>query len=183
MYVEIIDTILPEVMDFLFGKNQSSEEDQRLQSLKPIVTTSKIWQFRSFLNLFESFLLNGETKVSLRNKQKEAEETAKIKAKAELKVKSSLASKQLSDDSEAEKEREGRKQVQAYFDVVEPSQINHIIQAFIMALIWGFGAPLLVLARDNYSRFIQDIVKKQFIDNCDFKFKKRVKHECFPQTE
>ena len=99
-------------------------------------------------------MLNGETKVSLRNKQKEAEETAKIKAKAELKVKSSLASKQLSDDSDAEKEREGRKQVQAYFDVVEPSQINHIIQAFIMALIWGFGAPLLISARDNYSRFI-----------------------------
>lgn len=80
MYVEMIDSILPEVMDFLFGKNQSSEEDLRLQSLKPIVTTSKIWQFRSFLNLFESLLLNDETKASLRKKQTEAEETAKLKA-------------------------------------------------------------------------------------------------------
>ena len=122
--------------------------------MKPIVTTSKIWQFRSFLNLFESLLLNGETKASLRSKKKEAEETARIKAKADLKVKSGTVSKQISDDSEAEQENEGRKLIQAYFDVVEPSLLNHIIQAFIMALIWGFGAPLLVTARDNYSQFI-----------------------------
>ena len=37
MYVEMIEAIIPEVMDFLFGKNQSSEEDIRIQSLKPIV--------------------------------------------------------------------------------------------------------------------------------------------------
>lgn len=88
--------------------------------MKPIVTTSKIWQFRSFLNLFESLLLNGETKASLRSKKKEAEETARIKAKADLKVKSGTVSKQISDDSEAEQENEGRKLIQAYFDVVEP---------------------------------------------------------------
>lgn len=117
----MVDTILPEVIDFLFGKNQSSEEDLRLQSLKPIVTTSKIWQFRSFLNLFESLLLNGETKASLRNKKKEAEETARIKAKVDLKVKNSAVSNQISDDSEAEQENEGRKHIQPYFDVVEPS--------------------------------------------------------------
>lgn len=176
----MVDTILPEVIDFLFGKNQSSEEDLRLQSLKPIVTTSKIWQFRSFLNLFESLLLNGETKASLRNKKKEAEETARIKAKVDLKVKNSAVSNQISDDSEAEQENEGRKHIQPYFDVVEPSQLNHIIQAFVMALIWGFGAPLLITARDNYSQFIQKILRTKFLESCDFKFKKRVKLESFP---
>ena len=58
MYTEMIETMIPQVIDFLFGKNQSSEEDERLKSLKPIVPTSKIWQFRSFLNFFESLLLN-----------------------------------------------------------------------------------------------------------------------------
>ena len=66
-------------------------------------------------------LLNGETKASLRSKQKEAEETARIKAKADLKVKSGTVSKQISDDSEAEQENEGRKLILAYFDIVEPS--------------------------------------------------------------
>jgi len=65
MYIEMIDGIIPPVMDFLFGKNQSSEEDLRLQSLKPIVPTSKVWQFKSFLNLFEALLLNGETRETL----------------------------------------------------------------------------------------------------------------------
>lgn len=65
MYIEMIDGIIPSVMDFLFGKNQSSEEDLRLQSLKPIVPTSKVWQFKSFLNLFEALLLNCETRETL----------------------------------------------------------------------------------------------------------------------
>ena len=72
-------------------------------------------------------LLNGETKASLRNKKKDAEETARIKAKVYLKVKSNTISNQISDDSEAEQENEGRKLIQAYFDVVEPRLLNHII--------------------------------------------------------
>ena len=118
----------------------------------------------------------------MREKQKEAEETAKIKAKADLKVNRGNASKAASDDSDAEIEPESKKLVQAYFDIVEPSLINHVIQTFIMALIWGFGAPLLVPARDNYSAFVQGLLKRHFLDNCDFKFKKRVKQECFPQS-
>jgi len=36
--------------------------------------------------------------------------------------------------------------------------INHNIQLFIMALIWGFGAPLTVGARDKYSAFVQVLI-------------------------
>jgi hypothetical protein len=68
----MIASICPNVIDFLFGKKQSAEEDLRLEGLKPIVLTSKIWQFKSFLNLFESLLLSGETKDSLREKELEA---------------------------------------------------------------------------------------------------------------
>jgi len=62
MYQELIDCFVPRVMDFLFGKGQPQEADIRHASLKPIVPVSKNWQFRSFLNLFESLLLNKETK-------------------------------------------------------------------------------------------------------------------------
>jgi hypothetical protein len=47
---------------------------------------------------------------------------------------------------------------QEYFDVVDPAMINHNIQLFIMALIWGFGAPLTVGARDKYSAFVQVLI-------------------------
>lgn len=85
----MIACICPNVIDFLFGKKQSAEEDLRLEGVKSILPTSKIWQFKSFLNVFESLLLNGETKDSLRKKEFEAQEYAKIKAATDLKLKQS----------------------------------------------------------------------------------------------
>jgi hypothetical protein len=67
----MIATICPNVIDFFFGKKQSAEEDLRLEGLKPIVPTTKIWQLKSLLNVFESLLLNVETKNSLREKELE----------------------------------------------------------------------------------------------------------------
>ena len=68
----MISTICPNIIDFLFGKKQSAEEDLRLEGLKPIVPTSNIWKFKSFLNVFESLLLNAEIKESLFDKELEA---------------------------------------------------------------------------------------------------------------
>lgn len=64
IYSDLIMAFVPEVMAFLFGKEQSQEEDMRLESLKPVITVSKNWLFRSFLNLFEALLLDTETKES-----------------------------------------------------------------------------------------------------------------------
>ena len=58
---------------------------------------------------------------------------------------------------------------------MEPKKLNWVIQQFIMALVWGFGAPLTVQARSKYSVFINDSIKKIFSStNCSFVFKKRI---------
>jgi Dynein heavy chain AAA lid domain len=153
MYREMIEGVVPLVIDFLFGKNQSTEEDIRLQGLKPIVPTSKVWQFRSFLNLFEALLLNGETRESLA--EKEAEQAAHTRVqKSDFKESVNKDDEMDSNDESRQASSPTRKQRQQYFDVVEPSLINHRIQAFIMALVWGFGAPLQVNAREKFNLFI-----------------------------
>jgi len=45
---------------------------------------------------------------------------------------------------------------QKYFDIIEPKEINQIVQKFIMGLIWGFGASLTVGARPKYSLFLHE---------------------------
>jgi hypothetical protein len=49
-----------------------------------------------------------------------------------------------------------------------------------MALIWGFGAPLMIGAREKYSSFIHNQINAFFVNNCSFEFKKRVRAEVFP---
>lgn len=51
---------------------------------------------------------------------------------------------------------------QRYYDIVDPKEINKIVQKLIMSLIWGFGAPLTSPARPNYSLFLHDLIKKVF---------------------
>jgi len=41
----------------MFGRELSIEEEKRLEGLKTIIPVSKNWQYRSFLNVFESLLL------------------------------------------------------------------------------------------------------------------------------
>ena len=58
---------------------------------------------------------------------------------------------------------------------MEPKKLNWIIQQFIMAVIWGFGAPLTVPAREKYSVFVNDTIKKIFSNtSCSFVFRKRI---------
>lgn len=72
IYSDLVMAFVPDIMSFLFGKEQSQEEDLRLESLKPVLQVSKNWVFRSFLNLFESLLLDNETLESYIEKQDEA---------------------------------------------------------------------------------------------------------------
>ena len=50
----------------------------RLEGLKPVLSVSKNWLFRSFLNIFESLLLDTETKESYLEKENEAREKEEI---------------------------------------------------------------------------------------------------------
>lgn len=62
-----------------------------------------------------------------------------------------------------------------YYDVIDPKKLNWVIQQFVMAVIWGFGAPLTVPARAKYSAFIHEFIKKVFDKQfCSFVFKKRI---------
>jgi hypothetical protein len=49
-----------------------------------------------------------------------------------------------------------------------------------MALTWGFGAPLVNAARESFSAFVLNLVAEHFLDNCQFKFKKRINPSTFP---
>ena len=68
IYRDLIMGFVPGIMQFLFGKEQSQEEDLRLEGLQPVLGVSKNWLFRSFLNLFESLLLDEDTLESYNEK-------------------------------------------------------------------------------------------------------------------
>ena len=72
---------------------------------------------------------------------------------------------------------------QKYFDIVDPKEINKIVQKLIMSLIWGFGAPLTSPARPKYSLFLHEHIKNVFNPaNCKFEFLKRVDINLFPKV-
>ena len=81
IYSDLVMAFVPDIMSFLFGKEQSQEEDLRLESLKPVLQVSKNWLFRSFLNLFASMLLDQETRESYIEKQDEAQAKKEINQK------------------------------------------------------------------------------------------------------
>lgn len=196
MYSDLIMAFVPDIMDFLFGKEQTAEEDARLEGLKPVVQVSKNWQFNSFLNLFESLLLDGETKESLLEKEAEArereEQLQKRQKLTSMKTEGSTAVKSddevLSDqspldeaDREASAPRKKTTREAPYYEVMEPKKLNWIIQQFIMAVIWGFGAPLTIPARTKYSVFINAMIKKIFSSpDSRFVFRKRIDQSQFP---
>jgi dynein heavy chain len=197
MYSDLIMAFVPAVMDFLFGKEQTVEEDLRLEGLKPIIQVSKNWQFQSFLNLFESLLLDGETKESLLEKEEEArqrEEQLKKRASlTSLKTMGTMKSaksdddelsdrsQREDDDAELAPKKKKAARVVPYYDVMEPKRLNWVIQQLIMAIVWGFGAPLTVPARGKFSVFVNDTIKKVFsAAGCSFAFKKRIDQSQFP---
>ena len=77
-------------------------------------------------------------------------------------------------EAEVPKKKKGAKAA-PYYDLMDPKRINWVIQEFVMALVWGFGAPLTVPARAKYSVFIHDTIKKLFSSqSCSFEFKRRI---------
>ena len=66
---------------------------------------------------------------------------------------------------------------------MDPREINQIVQKFVMALIWGFGASLTTEARPMYSLFLHELLENVFAAaTCNFEFKKRIDMNLFPKT-
>ena len=192
LFPDLIMAFVPEIMSFLFGKEQSQEEDQRLDGLKPVIKVSKNWVFRSFLNVFESLLLDEETLESYIEKQNEAAAKKEInQKKRDLRTLTSQRTDRgdsMDDDDEELSHRKSmtRKSApvkQRYFDIIDPGEINRIVQKFIMSLVWGFGSPLSSPARPKYSLFLLELIQKVFAPaTCQFEFFKRVDTQLFPKS-
>lgn len=183
LYTDMIEHTVPAIMDFLFGREQSLEEDLRLESLKPILSVSKNWVFRSFLNLFESLLLYNESMEQLIDR--DDEERAREEARQQNLAKRTNRSDE--DDEHQDKPAMVASKsaaVQKYYEggLVEPAEINKIIQQYVMAMIWGFGAQLTAPARRLYSDFLIDLIDKSFKDEkaTHFEFKARIDTSNFP---
>ena len=71
MFQEMINYFVPKVMGYLFGYDQTLEEERRLESLKTVVPVTRNWMLRSLLSLFESLLMKNETRDSLSKKEQE----------------------------------------------------------------------------------------------------------------
>ena len=83
IYGELIMALVPEIMLFLFGREQSLEEDARLEGLKPVLGVSKNWLFRNFLNLYESLLFDADTRESFLEKERSINEKKELNLKKE----------------------------------------------------------------------------------------------------
>lgn len=61
--------------------------------------------------------------------------------------------------------------------------INLLVQKFIMAMIWGFGAHLMTSARPAYNYFMHELIDQVFgVTNCQLEFKKRLDMTLFPKS-
>ena len=84
-------------------------------------------------------------------------------------------------DGEAAVARKKTAKEVPYYEIMEPKRLNWIIQQFIMALVWGFGAPLTIPARNKYSLYINNMIKKVFSSSDNrFAFRKRIDQSQFP---
>ena len=151
------------------------------------MNVSKNWLFQSFLNLFESLLLDEDTLESYNEKQTEANEKREInkKKKAMNNQKSERDGASESDEDEIRDQvlkRRSTKIEQKWYDVIEPKVINLLIQKFIMSLIWGFGAQLMTSARPAFNLFLHEQIDQVFSPaHCLFDFKKRLDMNLFPK--
>ena len=134
LYTELIMAFVPGIMQFLFGKEQSQEEDLRLEGLKPVLSVSKNWLFRSFLNLFESLLLGDDTRESYIEKQNEAKEKQEINLKKTALHRSKSHLHQMDDEEDEEAaalqrslSRKATIVTQKWFDTMDPQTINKTV--------------------------------------------------------
>jgi dynein heavy chain len=69
IYRELINLFVPQVIGFLFGFEQTVEEEKRLEGVKSVIQVTKNWSFRSFITFFESLLMKTDTRESLIKKE------------------------------------------------------------------------------------------------------------------
>jgi hypothetical protein len=62
---------------------------------------------------------------------------------------------------------------------VAPEDLTHVFQLFIVALVWGFGAPLPIAARQQYNLFLNNKIRETFT-GC-LRFKHRLVQNCSPE--
>ena len=159
-YADLLGYFLPKVTDFLFGADKSLEEEVRTSSLTPMIPNSKNQQVRSFLNILESLLKLSEAD----NKPPEA-------LQEETPVEEQLGGKPLKKEKPAVN----------YYDLIEPRKLNHVLQLVLVALTWGFGAPLPLHVRRSLSDFIWFCADQ--IQNSALVVKKRLDSNLLPPKD
>ena len=63
----------------MFGGDMTSEEEARLDILKPVIPVTQNWLVRSFIKLFESLLLGKDTREGLAKKEQELRDKEEAK--------------------------------------------------------------------------------------------------------
>jgi hypothetical protein len=70
----LIAFFIPKLFTYLFITSNKDDEERLSGPMKPVVPISKNWLYRQFIVLFESFLLNDETRESLKKKEQEVKD-------------------------------------------------------------------------------------------------------------
>lgn len=81
LYSQLINLFVPGVIDFLYGLTDCEDslaEEKRIEKLRGPVEIGKNQLFCYFLNLFESLLLNEDTRETLRIKQQQEQEKIEV---------------------------------------------------------------------------------------------------------
>jgi len=147
---EILDVFLVELVGFSFGREQSIEEEQRLTSIKPIMPVTKQWIVKTCLNLFESLLLQEDTRESLAKKEEEMrdKEEARKAYEALQGIQRKETMKRKSTFTEEKK--------------LSPEERTEIFSMFLMAATWSFGGALQYEGRKIFSEWLQSKVGALF---------------------
>ena len=145
MFQELISYFVPKVMGYLFGYDQTLEEERRLESLKSVVPVTKNWMLRSLLSLFESLLMKNETRDSLSKKEQEQKDKEEAKRHYE-------EMQGLNRTDTKKKVKEEKK--------LAPELKSEAFSLFLMSVTWSFGAALHTGGRALFSEFLQGEVAK-----------------------
>lgn len=75
----------------------------------------------------------------------------------------------------------------SYYDeskeLIEPEIVTHIVNSFIMALVWSFGATLVDAGRITFSDKLHYLVNKVKEERQDFFFMKNLNEMSLPDPE
>jgi hypothetical protein len=63
-----MEFFVPKLFTYLFSTSNKDDEERLMGSMKPVVPIYKNWLYRQFLVLFESLLLQDETRDSLKKR-------------------------------------------------------------------------------------------------------------------